>query len=95
MGGTPVFHGIRVPIQTLLDTIEAGKTIDDFLEGFPSVSREQIAAFLQEAKDLFAGPSARRGDALEELLAASDPKAVLTAEDQMWVSGKAVGRELI
>jgi uncharacterized protein (DUF433 family) len=53
MGGTPVFHGTRVPIQTLLDYIEAGETIDDFLEGFPSVSREQVVAFLEEAKDLF------------------------------------------
>jgi uncharacterized protein (DUF433 family) len=53
MGGTPVFYGTRVPIQTLLDYIEAGETIDDFLEGFPSVSREQVVAFLEEAKDLF------------------------------------------
>ncbi len=51
MGGTPVFHGTRVPVQTLLDYLEAGETIDDFLEGFPSVSREQIIGFLEEAKD--------------------------------------------
>ena len=51
MGGTPVFHGTRVPLQTLLDYIEAGETIDDFLEGFPSVSREQVIAFLEQAKD--------------------------------------------
>jgi uncharacterized protein (DUF433 family) len=51
MGGTPVFHGTRVPVQTLLDYLEAGETIDDFLEGFPSVSREQVIAFLEEAKD--------------------------------------------
>jgi uncharacterized protein (DUF433 family) len=49
MGGTPVFAGSRVPIQTLLDYIEAGETIDDFLEGFPTVSREQVISFLEEA----------------------------------------------
>lgn len=51
MGGTPVFYGTRVPVQTLLDYLEAGESIDDFLEGFPSVSREQVVAFLEEAKD--------------------------------------------
>ena len=51
MGGTPVFRGTRVPVQTLLDYLEAGETIDDFLEGFPTVSREQVVAFLEEAKD--------------------------------------------
>ena len=51
MGGTPVFFGTRVPVQTLLDYLEAGETIDDFLEGFPSVKREQVIAFLEEAKD--------------------------------------------
>ena len=51
MGGTPVFHGTRVPVQTLLDYLQAGDTIDDFLEGFPSVTREQVIAFLEEAKN--------------------------------------------
>ncbi len=51
MGGTPVFKGTRVPIQTLLDYLEAGESIDDFLEGFPTVTREQIIAFLEEAKE--------------------------------------------
>ena len=50
MGGSPVFQGTRVPVQTLLDYLEGGETIDDFLEGFPSVSREQVIAFLEEAK---------------------------------------------
>ena len=50
MGGTPVFAGTRVPIQTLIDYLKAGDTIDEFLEGFPSVSREQVIAFLQEAE---------------------------------------------
>lgn len=51
MGGTPVFSGTRVPVQTLLDYLEAGESIDDFLEGFPSVSRAQVIAFLEQAKD--------------------------------------------
>ncbi len=51
MGGTPVFHGTRVPVQTLLDYLEAGDSIDDFLEGFPSVSRDQLIAFLEDAKE--------------------------------------------
>jgi uncharacterized protein (DUF433 family) len=51
MGGTAVFHGTRVPVQTLLDYLEAGESIDEFLEGFPSVTRERVIAFLQEAKD--------------------------------------------
>jgi uncharacterized protein (DUF433 family) len=51
MSGTPVFCGTRVPVQTLLDYIEAGETIDDFLEGFPSVTREQVVAFLEQAKE--------------------------------------------
>jgi uncharacterized protein (DUF433 family) len=50
MGGTPVFSGTRVPIQTLLDYLEAGETIDAFFEGFPTVTREQVIAFLEEAK---------------------------------------------
>lgn len=51
MGGTPVFVGTRVPVQTLLDYLQAGESIDDFLEGFPSVSREQVIQFLEQAKD--------------------------------------------
>lgn len=51
MGGAPVFAGTRVPVQTLLDYLEAGDTIDEFLAGFPSVSREQVIAFLEQAKD--------------------------------------------
>jgi uncharacterized protein (DUF433 family) len=50
MGGSAVFHGTRVPVQTLLDYLEAGESIDDFLAGFPSVPREQVIAFLDEAK---------------------------------------------
>ncbi|MCU0543922.1 MAG: DUF433 domain-containing protein [Oscillatoriaceae cyanobacterium Prado104] len=49
MGGTPVFAGTRVPVQTLLDYLKAGESIDDFLDGFPTVTREQVIAFLEEA----------------------------------------------
>jgi uncharacterized protein (DUF433 family) len=51
LGGTPVFAGTRVPIQTLLDYIESGETIDDFLDGFPTVKRDQVIAFLELARD--------------------------------------------
>ena len=51
MGGAPVFSGTRVPVQTLLDYLEAGDSIDDFLAGFPSVNREQVVSFLEQAKD--------------------------------------------
>lgn len=51
MGGTPVFAGTRVPVQTLLDCLEAGESIDDFLAGFPSVSRVQVISFLEQAKN--------------------------------------------
>ena len=51
MGGTPVFAGTRVPVETFLDYLEGGDTIDDFLEGFPSVTREQAIAFLEQGRD--------------------------------------------
>jgi uncharacterized protein (DUF433 family) len=47
MSGTPVFAKTRVPVQTLLDYLKAGDSIDDFLEGFPTVGREQVIAFLE------------------------------------------------
>ena len=50
LGGTPVFAGTRVPVQTLLDYLEGGETIDDFLEGFPTVTRKQVIAFLENIK---------------------------------------------
>ncbi len=51
MGGTPVFEGTRVPVQTLIDYLEAGESINDFLKGFPTVSREQVIQLLEEAKE--------------------------------------------
>lgn len=50
MSGAPVFRGTRVLVQTLIEYLEAGDSIDDFLEGFPSVPREQVIAFLEETK---------------------------------------------
>jgi uncharacterized protein (DUF433 family) len=49
MGGTPVFTGTRVPVQTLLDYLKAGESIDDFLDGLPTVTREQVIALLEVA----------------------------------------------
>lgn len=50
LGGTPVFRGTRVPVVTLIDYHEGGQTIDEFLDGFPTVTQEQVIAFLEEAK---------------------------------------------
>ncbi len=52
LGGTPVFAGTRVPVQTFLEHLKAGESLDSFLEGFPSVKREQLVALLDEVKDL-------------------------------------------
>ncbi len=51
LGGTPVFVGTRVPIKNLTDYIEAGDTLDEFIEDFPSVSREQAVEFVEQAKE--------------------------------------------
>jgi uncharacterized protein (DUF433 family) len=50
MGGTPVFTGTRVPVQTLFDYIETGETLEEFLENFPSVTKEQAIEVLEMAK---------------------------------------------
>jgi uncharacterized protein (DUF433 family) len=50
LGGEAVFAGTRVPVKGLFDHLEAGETIEDFLEGFPGVSREQVIAVLEESK---------------------------------------------
>jgi uncharacterized protein (DUF433 family) len=49
MSGTPCFAGTRVPARTLIDYIEGGDSLDDFLEDFPTVTRKQAIAFLEEA----------------------------------------------
>ncbi|MGD0144411.1 MAG: DUF433 domain-containing protein [Rhizomicrobium sp.] len=51
MGGAAVFRGTRVPVQTLLDYLEAGESLDDFIEGFPAVTKELAIEFLEQAKD--------------------------------------------
>jgi uncharacterized protein (DUF433 family) len=59
MSGAPCFAGTRVPIQNLIDYLEGGDSIEDFLEGFPSVSREQVIAFLEEAKQRMLAAAAK------------------------------------
>jgi uncharacterized protein (DUF433 family) len=51
LGGEPVFKGTRVPVKSLFDHLEAGDSIEVFLDGFPSVKREQVIALLEEAGD--------------------------------------------
>jgi len=60
MGGTPVFVGTRVPFQTLLDCLEAGDPLGDFLEDFPTVSRELAVAALEQAKQRWGGGAEER-----------------------------------
>ncbi|MGA3016285.1 MAG: DUF433 domain-containing protein [Bryobacteraceae bacterium] len=52
MHGVPVFRGTRVPVQTLFEYLEGGDTLEDFLEGFPTVSRDLAVGALEEAKHL-------------------------------------------
>jgi uncharacterized protein (DUF433 family) len=51
LGGTPVFYGTRVPIQNLFDCLESGETLDEFLDQFPTVTRDQALAVLEESKE--------------------------------------------
>ena len=55
MGGTPVFAGTRVPLQNLIDYLEGGESIEDFLDGFPSVQRTQVIAVIEASN--FTTPS--------------------------------------
>ena len=59
MSGAPCFAGTRVPIQNLIDYLEGGDSIEDFLDGFPSVLREQVIRFLEEAKGHMFAAAAR------------------------------------
>jgi len=52
LGGAPVFRGTRVPFQALLDYLEGGQTLDDFLDDFPTVSRQSAVSALEHAKSL-------------------------------------------
>jgi uncharacterized protein (DUF433 family) len=51
LGGTPVFAGTRVPVRTLIDYLEAGDSLKDFLEDFPTVTRQQAVALLDQARE--------------------------------------------
>lgn len=57
LGGTPVFASTRVPIRSLFDHLEAGDSIDDFLEGFPSVRRDQVIALLEMSQERVLQPA--------------------------------------
>ena len=56
MHGTPVFRGTRVPVQTLFDYLEGGDSLEDFLEGFPTVTRQLVVQVLEECKELRLAP---------------------------------------
>ena len=58
LGGTPVFNGTRVPIRSLFDHLEAGDSLEEFLVGFPSVSRKQVTTVLKESCDSLLEPLA-------------------------------------
>ena len=64
LGGTPVFAGTRVPVQTLIDYLEAGDRLDDFLEDFPTVTWEQAVAALELAKEVLL--AYEQGDSFHE-----------------------------
>lgn len=51
LGGTPVFRGTRVPIQNLFDSLESGESVEQFIEQYPTVSREQVLAVFEESKE--------------------------------------------
>jgi uncharacterized protein (DUF433 family) len=57
LGGTPVFRGTRVPLQALFDSLEGGETLEEFLQGFPSVTREMAIAALEQAQQLLSAES--------------------------------------
>ncbi len=56
MGGTPCFRGTRVPVESLIDYLEAGDTLDEFLDNFPSVTRQAALSALEEAKAFLSSP---------------------------------------
>jgi uncharacterized protein (DUF433 family) len=55
MGATPVFAGTRVPVQTLLDYLKAGESIEDFLDGFPTVTKDQVIALREQVEKQLVG----------------------------------------
>ena len=88
LGGELVFAGTRVPVRNLVEHLAAGDSLDDFVEGFPGVSREQAASFLMWALD-----AARRKDAREEgAVSRSGSDAVVEAAAKRRVPGSFGGR---
>ena len=83
MGGTPVFAGTRVPVQTLIDYLSGGESLDDFLDGFPSVSREQAETFLQITQDEALVEAIRDGQQTEQV-ERDEVFASLGAARDMW-----------
>ncbi len=61
LGGTPVFVGTRVPVQALLDYLKAGRSLDGFLDDFPSVTRDQAVTVLEEAKQILVSAARAAG----------------------------------
>lgn len=59
LGGTPVFKGTRVPIESLFDNLEAGMSLEEFLEGYPSVKKEQALAVLDIASKIISSEKAK------------------------------------
>ena len=57
MGGTPVFAGTRVPVRNLVDYLEGGESIDEFLAAFPTVKRAQVIGFIEAAKEKLLAPA--------------------------------------
>ncbi len=62
LGGTPVFSGTRVPVRILIEYLEAGDRLDDFLDNFPTVSRNQAIEVLDRTKAVLAGSSSQASD---------------------------------
>ena len=59
LGGTPVFSGTRVPVRILMEHLEAGDRLDDFLDDYPTVSRDQAVELIERATQIQDGPCAR------------------------------------
>ena len=65
LGGVPVFVGTRVPVKTLYDYLQGGDSLDEFLDDFPSVSREQAVAALEHGRDMSVRQTQRRSPAFD------------------------------
>ncbi len=93
LGGTPVFAGTRVPIKNLIDYLEAGDTLDQFLDDFPSVSREHAVQVLELAKEalLSHAPARAADECLPKRLKREFPTHVVAMVQEMGWSGKKNG----